>query len=116
LIALFIAIYSQCSKLDYVQLAHTSCTERIRGGDNTYGWGTDGGPSPQKNLHKRSAEAFLRDGFPSVPFKRGVFSPLQFIYVALNELIGYTVSKDIADYTAKDFWIRFLSNYAEDME
>ena len=41
-------------------------------------------------------------------------SVMQFIYVALNELIGYTMSKDIADYTAKDFWIRFLSNYAED--
>ena len=26
------------------------------------------------------------------------------------------MSKDIADYTAKDFWIRFLSNYAEDKE
>lgn len=39
---------------------------------------------------------------------------MQFIYVALNELIGYTMAKDIADYTAKDFWIRFLSNYAED--
>ncbi|MGP1522485.1 MAG: PD-(D/E)XK nuclease family transposase [Treponema sp.] len=43
-------------------------------------------------------------------------SVMQFIYVALNELIGYTMSKDIADYTAKDFWIRFLSNYAEDKE
>ena len=26
------------------------------------------------------------------------------------------MSKDIADYTAKDFWIRFLSNYAEDKQ
>ena len=43
-------------------------------------------------------------------------SIMQFIYVALNELIGYTMSKDIADYTAKDFWIRFLSNYAEDKQ
>ena len=43
-------------------------------------------------------------------------SVMQFIYVALNELIGYTMSKDIADYTAKDFWIRFLSNYAEDKQ
>ena len=43
-------------------------------------------------------------------------SVMQFIYVALNELIGYTMSKDIADYTAKDFWIRFLSNYAQDKQ
>ena len=43
-------------------------------------------------------------------------SVMQFIYVALNELIGYTMSKNIADYTAKDFWIRFLSNYAEDKQ
>ena len=43
-------------------------------------------------------------------------SVMQFIYVALNELIGYTMSKDIADYTAKDFWIRFLSNYTEDKQ
>ncbi|MGI5174275.1 Rpn family recombination-promoting nuclease/putative transposase [Treponema sp. OMZ 840] len=41
---------------------------------------------------------------------------MQFIYVALNELIGYTMSKDIADYTAKDCWIRFLSNYAQDKQ
>ena len=26
------------------------------------------------------------------------------------------MSKDIADYTAKDFWIRFLSNYTEDKQ
>ena len=26
------------------------------------------------------------------------------------------MSKDIADYTAKDFWIRFLSNYAQDKQ
>ena len=33
-----------------------------------------GVPSPQKILHKRSAEAFLRDGFPSVPTERGCLS------------------------------------------
>ena len=39
---------------------------------------------------------------------------IQFIYVELNRLVEYTMKKDIAEYTAKDFWIRFLGNYAED--
>lgn len=39
---------------------------------------------------------------------------IQFIYVELNKLVEYTMKKDIAEYTAKDFWIRFLGNYAED--
>ena len=43
-------------------------------------------------------------------------SIIQFIYVALNELIDYTIKKDISDYTAKDFWIRFLSNYEQDKQ
>ncbi|MGI5173872.1 hypothetical protein H0R92_09770 [Treponema sp. OMZ 840] len=51
-----------------------------------------------------SAKCIFMNDISSLPF------------VALNELIGYTMSKDIADYTAKDFWIRFLSNYAEDKQ
>ena len=39
---------------------------------------------------------------------------IQFIYVELNKVVGYTMKKNIAEYTAKDFWIRFLGNYAED--
>lgn len=39
---------------------------------------------------------------------------IQFIYVELNKLMEYTMKKNIAEYTAKDFWIRFLGNYAED--
>ncbi|XTN31485.1 hypothetical protein V1L52_07915 [Treponema sp. HNW] len=74
------------------------------------------GQCAQKNLHKRSAEAFLRV-CPSASAKCIFMNDISSLpFVALNELIGYTMSKDIADYTAKDFWIRFLSNYAEDKQ
>lgn len=41
-------------------------------------------------------------------------SVIQYIYIELNELIVYTIKKSIEDYTLKDFWIRFLSNYEQD--
>ncbi|MEL3909210.1 MAG: hypothetical protein P1P64_09435 [Treponemataceae bacterium] len=34
----------------------------------------------------------------------------------INELIGYTLDKDIDNYTAQDFWIRFLGNYKSDVK
>ncbi|WP_428768445.1 hypothetical protein V1L52_07590 [Treponema sp. HNW] len=74
------------------------------------------GQRAQKNLHKRSAEAFL-SVCPSASAKCIFMNDISSLpFVALNELIGYTMSKDIADYTAKDFWIRFLSNYAKDKQ
>ncbi|MEL3907532.1 MAG: PD-(D/E)XK nuclease family transposase [Treponemataceae bacterium] len=41
---------------------------------------------------------------------------LQYLYIDLNELIGYTLDKDIDNYTAQDFWIRFLGNYQSDVK
>ncbi|UTC75852.1 PD-(D/E)XK nuclease family transposase [Treponema sp. OMZ 792] len=41
-------------------------------------------------------------------------SVIQYIYVELNKLIGYTMKKSITEYTPKDFWIRFLTKYEED--
>ncbi|MEL3907605.1 MAG: PD-(D/E)XK nuclease family transposase, partial [Treponemataceae bacterium] len=41
-------------------------------------------------------------------------SILQYLYIDLNKLIGYTLKKDIGNYTAQDFWIRFLGNYKSD--
>ena len=41
-------------------------------------------------------------------------SVIQYIYIELNELIGYTIKKSLEDYTLKDFWIRFLTTYEQD--
>ncbi|EMB44408.1 Rpn family recombination-promoting nuclease/putative transposase [Treponema denticola] len=41
-------------------------------------------------------------------------SIIQYIYIELNELIGYTIKKSLEDYTLKDFWIRFLTTYEQD--
>ncbi|UTD13287.1 PD-(D/E)XK nuclease family transposase [Treponema denticola] len=41
-------------------------------------------------------------------------SIIQYLYVELNELIGYTMKKSLEEYSLKDFWIRFLANYEED--
>ena len=41
-------------------------------------------------------------------------SIIQYLYVELNELIGYTMKKSLEEYNLKDFWIRFLANYEED--
>ncbi|MEL3907431.1 MAG: PD-(D/E)XK nuclease family transposase [Treponemataceae bacterium] len=41
---------------------------------------------------------------------------LQYLYIDLNKLIGYTLDKDIEHYTAQDFWIRFLGNYQSDAQ
>ena len=41
-------------------------------------------------------------------------SIIQYIYIELNELIGYTIKKSLEDYTLKDFWIRFLTTYDQD--
>ena len=38
----------------------------------------------------------------------------KYLYVELNELIGYTMKKRLEEYSLKDFWIRFLANYEED--
>ncbi|MEL3907866.1 MAG: PD-(D/E)XK nuclease family transposase, partial [Treponemataceae bacterium] len=43
-------------------------------------------------------------------------SILQYLYIDLNKLIGYTLDKDIDNYTAQDFWIRFLGNYQSDVK
>ncbi|MEL3907663.1 MAG: PD-(D/E)XK nuclease family transposase, partial [Treponemataceae bacterium] len=43
-------------------------------------------------------------------------SILQYLYIDLNKLIGYTLDKDIDTYTAQDFWIRFLGNYKSDAQ
>ncbi|WP_427196617.1 Rpn family recombination-promoting nuclease/putative transposase [Treponema denticola] len=43
-------------------------------------------------------------------------SVIQYIYIELNELIGYTIKKSLEDYTLKDFWIRFLTTYEQDKE
>ena len=41
-------------------------------------------------------------------------SVIQYIYIELNELIGYTIKKSLEDYTLKDSWIRFLTTYEQD--
>ena len=38
----------------------------------------------------------------------------KYLYVELNELIVYTMKKRLEEYSLKDFWIRFLTNYEED--
>ncbi len=39
---------------------------------------------------------------------------IQYLYIELNDLIGYTIQKRLEEYTLKDFWIRFLANYEND--
>ena len=39
---------------------------------------------------------------------------IQYLYIELNDLIGYTIKKRLEEYTLKDFWIRFLANYEND--
>ena len=41
-------------------------------------------------------------------------SVIQYLYIELNDLIGYTIKKRLEEYTLKDFWIRFLANYEND--
>ncbi|UTC77453.1 Rpn family recombination-promoting nuclease/putative transposase [Treponema sp. OMZ 799] len=41
-------------------------------------------------------------------------SVIQYLYIELNELIGYTMKKNLEEYSLQDFWIRFLSRYEED--
>ncbi|WP_253687127.1 MULTISPECIES: PD-(D/E)XK nuclease family transposase [unclassified Treponema] len=41
-------------------------------------------------------------------------SVIQYLYIELNDLIGYTIRKKLEKYTLKDFWIRFLANYEDD--
>ncbi|MEL3908515.1 MAG: Rpn family recombination-promoting nuclease/putative transposase, partial [Treponemataceae bacterium] len=41
-------------------------------------------------------------------------SGFEFFYLELNKEIAYTMNKHINNYTAKDYWIRFLANYKED--
>ncbi|WP_211347441.1 PD-(D/E)XK nuclease family transposase, partial [Treponema putidum] len=48
------------------------------------------------------------------PVKMPESSIIQYLYVELNELIGYTMKKRLEEYNLKDFWIRFLANYEED--
>ncbi|MEL3907753.1 MAG: Rpn family recombination-promoting nuclease/putative transposase [Treponemataceae bacterium] len=41
-------------------------------------------------------------------------SGFELFYLELNKEIAYTMNKHINNYTAKDYWIRFLANYKND--